>query len=79
MECPFCGGDIDFHDSFDLENCLILSIKENIELKEALQEINECLDGFYDNNNPKRLHQELRKYAGYINVISKTCKANLKD
>lgn len=54
--------------------------REKIEqLKEALQEINECIDGFYDKSNPPRLHPELKKFAGYINVMSKVCREALKE
>lgn len=48
-------------------------------LKEALQEILECTEGFYnENTNPARLYPELTKYAGYINVIRETCMDALK-
>ena len=56
-----------------------MSDKKVQELKEALQEISECLDGFYNNDNPRKLHPELSKFAGYINVMAKTCHNALKD
>lgn len=49
-------------------------------LQEALQEVLECTEGFYDeNSNPARLYPELSKFAGYINVIRKTCLEALND
>jgi hypothetical protein len=53
--------------------------KENEHSKEALQEISECIDGFYDNSNPKRLYPELVKFAGYISVMNKVCNDSLKE
>lgn len=40
-------------------------------LKEALIEVKECVDAFYDNENPRRLHSELKNFSGVIRVIDK--------
>ncbi|MFK3936592.1 hypothetical protein ACI2JA_03625 [Alkalihalobacillus sp. NPDC078783] len=46
--------------------------KENLELKQALVEINSCVDSFYTQEEPRRLFDEpLSAFSGYIQVIDK--------
>ena len=51
---------------------------ENKKLREALEEVRACVDSLYDNNSPRRLHLELVKYAGFINVMDKVTFEALK-
>lgn len=47
--------------------------------REALLEVQECMDDFWDNENPRRLHPELRKFAGPINVMGKVIRDVLAE
>lgn len=60
-------------------------LEKNVELeqknqtyKNALEEIIECIDGFYDHQEPRRLFPELRKFAGFIQVMDKVANDALK-
>lgn len=57
--------------SFALENQLKELKDENQMYKEALEEVRACVDSFYDNDFPRRLHPELVKFAGFIHVMDK--------
>lgn len=50
---------------------------EIIKYKEAMEEIYECIDSFYDEGTPRCIYPELEKFAGYIQVIHKVAKNRL--
>lgn len=57
-----------------------LLVGQNQKAEEALIEVKECLDSFYDNTKtPSRLYPELKEYAGCINVMSRVCDNALKN
>ncbi|MGN7286928.1 hypothetical protein ACTHP3_18550 [Shouchella rhizosphaerae] len=46
--------------------------KENRELKEALREVNRCIDDFYTKEDPRRLcDAPLSAFSGQIQVMDK--------
>lgn len=47
------------------------SRKNEIAFREALIEVSECLDSFYTHDTPRRLHPELKNFAGLIQVMDK--------
>lgn len=52
--------------------------RENRELKEALREVNRCVDDFYTTQEPRRLRDApLTAFSGQIQVIDKL--SSLKD
>lgn len=51
---------------------------KNQRYKEALVEVRDCIDMFYDNGTPRRIRPEFSSLVGFIHVMDSTCNKLLK-